>query len=249
MSNYSAHCFSVALATKLGLHEAIIAQHFHHWHTINASNESMQRDGRTWFFLSAARIQQVFPYLTERKIRTAIDHLAEAGYIERETSQGYNRSIWYSLTDTGLALFGETSDAFDEMSNPSYKMSNGFDKTATSIDSNKDSIKNIEHTTTKVGRFTKPTLDEVKAYADERMSSVDADTFFAYYESNGWRVGKNPMKDWKAAFRYWEKSEAKKSPKSGPRKESTFEKNLRTIDRMFGTDYHNNYYGNGNGND
>lgn len=96
--------------------------------------------------------------------------------------------------------------------------------------------------------FRKPTLEEVRAYADERCSGVDAEQFFSYYEANGWKVGKNPMKDWRAAFRYWEKNERERqaAPK---RKESTFEKNLRTIDRMFGTDYHQNYYGNGNGND
>ena len=54
-------------------------------------------------------------------------------------------------------------------------------------------------------RFTKPTIDEVKAYCAERKNSVDAERFMDYYESNGWHVGKNPMKDWKAAVRTWER--------------------------------------------
>ena len=57
-------------------------------------------------------------------------------------------------------------------------------------------------------RFTKPTLDEVKAYCQERNNNVDAEKWFNYYESNGWKVGKNPMKDWKAAVRTWERSDA-----------------------------------------
>ena len=53
-------------------------------------------------------------------------------------------------------------------------------------------------------RFAPPTVDEVKAYATEKGYSVfDADRFIAYYESNGWKVGRNPMKDWRAAVRGW----------------------------------------------
>lgn len=51
--------------------------------------------------------------------------------------------------------------------------------------------------------FTKPTLEDVSAYCREKGYSVNAEAFVAHYESNGWKVGKNPMKDWKAAVRYW----------------------------------------------
>ena len=54
-------------------------------------------------------------------------------------------------------------------------------------------------------RFSPPTLEEVKAYCDERKNRVDPQRFIDYYESNGWKVGKNPMKDWKAAVRTWER--------------------------------------------
>lgn len=54
--------------------------------------------------------------------------------------------------------------------------------------------------------FKKPTIDEVRAYCRERMNMVDADKWYDYYTSNGWKVGKNPMKNWKAAVRTWEKS-------------------------------------------
>ena len=58
----------------------------------------------------------------------------------------------------------------------------------------------------KTKRFVKPTVEEVKAYCRERMNMVNAEKFMNYYESNGWKVGKNPMKDWKATVRTWEKS-------------------------------------------
>lgn len=54
-------------------------------------------------------------------------------------------------------------------------------------------------------RFSPPTIDEVQAYCQERKNNVDAERFIDYYTSNGWKVGKNPMKDWKAAVRTWER--------------------------------------------
>lgn len=55
-------------------------------------------------------------------------------------------------------------------------------------------------------RFVPPTLEEVKAYCAERKNNVDAERFIDYYTSNGWLVGKNKMKDWKAAVRSWERN-------------------------------------------
>lgn len=66
----------------------------------------------------------------------------------------------------------------------------------------KDSIESTHARTHE--RFVKPTLDEVKAYCTERKNSIDPNRFIDYYEANGWKVGKNPMKDWKAAVRSWE---------------------------------------------
>lgn len=59
-------------------------------------------------------------------------------------------------------------------------------------------------------RFTPPTLPEVQAYCSERNNGIDAQRFIDYYTANGWRVGKNPMKDWKAAVRTWERSSGSK---------------------------------------
>lgn len=59
----------------------------------------------------------------------------------------------------------------------------------------------------KAKRFVKPALEEIRAYCQSRQNGVDAERFYDYYESNGWRVGKSPMKDWKAAVRTWERNE------------------------------------------
>lgn len=57
----------------------------------------------------------------------------------------------------------------------------------------------------KRGRFTPPTLSEVQAYVNEKGYHIDAESFIDFYASKGWMVGKNKMKDWKAAVRTWEK--------------------------------------------
>lgn len=67
---------------------------------------------------------------------------------------------------------------------------------------------------TKTHKFEKPSVEEVKAYCKERNNSVNAETFIDFYESKGWKVGNQPMKDWKAAVRTWERTEDKYSPRS-----------------------------------
>ena len=61
-------------------------------------------------------------------------------------------------------------------------------------------------TTTKRKRFEKPTLSQITQYCIERNNNVNAEQFYDYYESNGWKVGKNSMKDWKACVRTWERN-------------------------------------------
>ena len=56
-------------------------------------------------------------------------------------------------------------------------------------------------------QFVPPTLQEVRDYCFERNNTVDPEKFISYYESNGWKVGRNKMKDWKAAVRTWERNQ------------------------------------------
>lgn len=72
-------------------------------------------------------------------------------------------------------------------------------------DNKKSSSKNI----VKLKRFVPPTVEEIKAYCDERgVYLIDPQQFIDYYEARGWMLGKNrKMVDWKAAVRTWEKNE------------------------------------------
>jgi hypothetical protein len=53
--------------------------------------------------------------------------------------------------------------------------------------------------------FTRPSVQEINAYCQEKNLQLNAQTFIDYYDSNGWKVGKNNMKDWKATVRRWAK--------------------------------------------
>lgn len=76
-------------------------------------------------------------------------------------------------------------------------------------------------------RFVKPTVSEVAEYCKLRNNSVDAESFVAYYESNGWKVGRNPMKSWQGAVRTWEKNNNGRG-----RERTLFEKPERTIQQI-----------------
>lgn len=72
---------------------------------------------------------------------------------------------------------------------------------------NDDSYHESYHESSKRKNFKPPTIQDVKAYCIERGNEVDPERFIDFYESKGWMVGKNKMKDWKAAVRNWERKE------------------------------------------
>ena len=64
-------------------------------------------------------------------------------------------------------------------------------------------------------RFQRPSLDEIRDYVKSHdLANVDPERFYAYYESNGWKVGRNPMKSWVAALQNWDRRDAPKTTKA-----------------------------------
>jgi hypothetical protein len=70
-------------------------------------------------------------------------------------------------------------------------------------------------------RFVKPTIEEIRAYIFEKGYTFDAEAFFAFYESNGWKVGRNPMKNWKMACTTWAKNRNNNNNSYGRAKTNT----------------------------
>lgn len=84
-----------------------------------------------------------------------------------------------------------------------------------SLELGKDSIGKDNENKAPKKRFVPPTLEQVKEYCKSRNNNVDAEHFVDYYTANGWLVGKNKMKDWKAAVRTWERNNFSSNNKSG----------------------------------
>ena len=85
--------------------------------------------------------------------------------------------------------------------------------------------------------FSRPSVEEVRAYCQERSNTVDAEAFVDFYESKGWKVGNQPMKDWKACVRTWEKrrqAPEKRTAKSSQRDfiQGTMQGDLDLIEQL-----------------
>lgn len=66
-------------------------------------------------------------------------------------------------------------------------------------------------------RFSPPSVEDVAAFCQEKGYMIDPERFVDYYSSNGWKVGKNPMRDWKAAVRAWSRRDSPKPATTEPK--------------------------------
>jgi hypothetical protein len=78
-------------------------------------------------------------------------------------------------------------------------------------------------------RFVKPTIQEIQAHILEKGYTFDAEAFYAFYESNGWKVGKNPMKNWKMACTTWAKNRKNNNNNVNYGRETITDKIRRTV--------------------
>jgi len=99
------------------------------------------------------------------------------------------------ISENGYPLYPKTDIPISENQKDNNKINNYIN----------NNINNI-YDRSKNSKFKKPELFEVQNYFEEQNQLDQYDSFFNYYESNGWKVGKNPMKDWKAAARNWIKN-------------------------------------------
>ena len=105
-------------------------------------------------------------------------------------------------TETGKLNADEVVEEWDKLT----CIRIGYDSD-TQVSIGKVSIGKVSKDIEPPKRFTAPSFEDVKAYCEERKNNVDAERFINYYTANGWKVGKNPMKDWKAAVRSWERND------------------------------------------
>jgi hypothetical protein len=121
------------------------------------------------------------------------DMYHETKYKEEKMLLSLDENNAYTLSGTDTLQLRD-----DLVTNPSTQDRLGKDRLG------KDSIKEDVSDKPKRSVFTPPTYEEVNAYCLERKNGIDAQSFIDFYESKGWMIGKDKMKNWKAAIRTWE---------------------------------------------
>jgi hypothetical protein len=142
------------------------------------------------------------------KIRRFLDELESEQMITRERyrQQDRRKSIISIVNYSKFQDKNSLDSTGDDTSNGTSDSTGDGTSDGTGIKSSKIG-KSKESTGRTKQTFSKPSLEEVTAYCQERANGVDPNRFINYYESNGWKVGKNQMKDWKAGVRNWERND------------------------------------------
>ena len=173
------------LARQLGLKESILLA------DLISKEEYFISNGMTdgWFFNTEANIEKdttLTPYQQRKCLKTL-----KTSLILETKRKGIPAKQYFKINELQV-----------------IKLLNNLSATnLTSINKNKE-IKIINKL------FTIPTISEVEIYCLERKNTIDAESFINFYDSKGWMVGKNKMKDWRACIRTWEMREKKKPIKT-----------------------------------
>ncbi len=146
-------------------------------------------------------------------INKKISRIKQAGYLDVIRTRENNTDFIYVLKEKNVSV---NDVSLRDVSSRNVSLSDTYINTNIINTKEINTELNIERKSA-AKKFIKPTLEELKEYCTESSLSVDCQYFYDYYESNGWLVGKNKMKDWKATLRNWNrrnKEEKKENQKS-----------------------------------
>lgn len=138
--------------------------------------------------------------ISVHQLRTSLNHLKLTHNVAHETNKQF--SIITINNYDKYQLSGTPDDK---------RVANEWQTSGNNIIKNNKEELNKESISKDIQKkvFIKPSIEEIQKYCNERNNNVDANRFYNFYESKGWMVGKNKMKDWKAAVRTWEQKEDK----------------------------------------
>jgi len=174
--------FKTQYAEKWGIECAILIQGIQLGLSINSNKASHRKLGKIWMYNSIKDWHMTYPFMSESTIKRALNKLREDKIIEvmQLDSNPMNKTNWYTLTNA-LGQF-ELIGEVNLNQSKQYKTNN------------------IKQTV-----FIIPTVEELQ----NEFPNLDSQRFHDFYSSKGWMVGKNKMKDWKAAARNWLSSNKK----------------------------------------
>lgn len=190
--------FDAELAREFGLEEAVMINRFAFWIQKNEANGLHFHEGRYWTYNSYGALCTLFPFWTLKQIRRIVASCERQGLLVSANfnEDKHDRTKWYALGDnvkTGNMEQPKRADIPAQTGRPLpvYNTVNKETNIDKSIFAKKRDV------------FVPPTLDEVRQYVLDKGKPLDPVMFFNFYESKGWMVGKNRMKNWHAAVETW----------------------------------------------
>ena len=216
------YSFNAQIARQYGVDGAIFIHSLHWWIVKNRANGRHYYDGRWWTYNTVDAFTKLFPFWTPKQLRRIIDKLKSDGvlYTGNYNDQPFDRTQWYALDDAIFTFYG---DDFGGISDSSH-----LPKRANPICPNGQiSIAQmgkpipvnipVNIPVRERGGFVPPTPAEVLEFCKKEGLGVDAQRFVAYYQANGWMIGKSKMVDWRAAVRAWSCNEHQGRGRPGKR--------------------------------
>lgn len=133
-----------------------------------------------------------------QNVRTAINHLKSTGEL---TVNSHTKFSVFTVVN-----YNRYQDDNRQANKQLTNNQQATNKQLTTIEEykeykEKEEVKEVKNNNK---RFVPPTVEEVRSYCKERNNGINAERFIDFYEAKGWMLGKNKMKDWKAAVRTWE---------------------------------------------
>lgn len=203
------HMFDIDIATRYGINAAVLFQNIAFWCNHSRANGTNYHDGLYWTYNSVKAFQELFPYLGKSQISSALQKLLDEGLIVKGNYNkvAYDRTAWYAVTEFGDSMFRKPNFPFTENQQMDFADNgNGNRKNRKPIPYINPDVNPDNNNGAKAQRFTPPALSEVEDYANEMgytNQEFSPSGFMDFYQSKGWMVGKNKMKDWKATVRGW----------------------------------------------
>lgn len=170
-------------------------------------------DKKYWFyFISVAKVD-------EEKGEAIMSLLASIGAIDEELWK-HHRIVWSeNFVERAAAVYTKRGNPTPQKPSPDRKQSEE-DRGAEHSNAQPEPVgrglpdSEDESSSGHSQKFVKPTIEQIAEYCSERKNGIDPQNFFDFYESKGWKVGNQSMKNWKACVRTWERREANKGQRT-----------------------------------
>ena len=201
--------YDVGIAKKLGISAAVLLNKL-----IYLSQYTQREDGYCW--RKAEDLENELG-IGRKALKGAIEKLKDAGiidakvtYIQGTLTRCTHFKILVEIGNSESAKGDNSEYGKGDISEENAKGDISICNSNNSNNSNNNNNNSEKSNFQQQKRFTKPTIEEIKQYCDERNNGIEAEAFFDFYESKGWKVGRNSMKNWKAAIRNWERQNKEK---------------------------------------